>query len=510
MVSDYPLVDIAPKPAALNSIKYPMSGDKSHQVQIGVYDTRNSSILYLKIKGPKDQYLTNITWSPDEAHIYVAILNREQNHMRLNKYDVNTGELEFTLFEERNEKYVEPEHGPYFLNDNSKQFVWFSERSGYQHLYLYSSTGKLISTLTEGEWDVSRIIGNNWTDILLVEGSGMDGRSKSLYSVSLPSAEANVISGANVKLISSDKGYNYGLACKSGDFILKTHMSTKNPREISLIDINGKEYSTLLKADNPLEDYDIGSIEMLELKADDGTDLYARMIKPSHFDPSKKYPVLVYVYGGPHIQMVKDTWSGGAALWMYYMAEKGYLVFTLDNRGSANRGLAFEQIIHRQLGKVEMRDQLKGVEYLKSLNYVDEERLGVHGWSYGGYMTTSLMLHYPDVFKVGVAGGPVIDWKYYEVMYTERYMDTPKQNPEGYKETSLLNHVDSLDGDLMLIHGTSDDVVVWQHSLDFVKQCISEGKQIDYFVYPGHKHNVHGKDRVHLIEKILNYFVDRL
>ena len=234
------------------------------------------------------------------------------------------------------------------------------------------------------------------------------------------------------------------------------------------------------------------------------------MIKPINFDPKKKYPVLVYVYGGPHAQLVKNSWLGGAGLWLNYMAQQGYLIWTLDNRGSANRGFEFENSIFRNLGTLELEDQMQGINYLKSLDYVDVDRIGVDGWSYGGFMTISLMLKNPGVFKAGCAGGPVIDWKWYEVMYGERYMDTPQDNPEGYKNACLLNHVKDFEGRLLIIHGTMDPTVVWQNSLSFLQKCVDEDKLVDYFVYPGHGHNVGGMDRVHLWKKIEQYFNDNL
>jgi dipeptidyl-peptidase-4 len=234
------------------------------------------------------------------------------------------------------------------------------------------------------------------------------------------------------------------------------------------------------------------------------------MVLPPDMDSTKKYPVIVYVYGGPHAQLVLNTWLGGASGWQHYMAQQGYISMTLDNRGSDARGRDFEQIIHRNLGKAEMADQMEGINYLFSLPFVDSNRIGVHGWSYGGFMTTSLMLNYPDIFKVGVAGGPVIDWKYYEVMYGERYMDMPSENPDGYELSSTLPRVKNLRGRLMLIHGDIDPTVVWQNSLMFVRKCIDEGKLVDYMIYPQHPHNVRGKDRVHLMRTVTRYFQDNL
>ena len=333
---------------------------------------------------------------------------------------------------------------------------------------------------------------------IYVKGSGKDARSTAIYKIDIKTGKR--------QLIGKNEGVTYAQFNQNGTHYISSYSSIDIPRIQSIVNNEGDEIFKLKVSKDPLEEYNIGKVEMLEFQADDGSTLFGRIIKPSNFDPNKKYPVWYYVYGGPHAQLVKNTWLGGASLWMYHMAEQGYVVFTLDNRGSGNRSLDFEQVIHRQLGQCEMKDQLIGVEYLKSLPYIDSTRMGVHGWSFGGFMTISLMLNYPGVFKLGVAGGPVIDWKYYEIMYTERYMDTPKENPEGYQRTSLLDKVNMLDGKLLIIHGTADDVVLWQHSLDFVKKAVEASKQLDYFVYPEHKHNVLGKDRVHLFQKIYDYF----
>jgi dipeptidyl-peptidase-4 len=284
----------------------------------------------------------------------------------------------------------------------------------------------------------------------------------------------------------------------------------ETPNRITLLDAQGKAMKTLLDAPNPLQDYKLGQIKLFSLKNKEGIELNARMILPPDFDAHKKYPVIVYVYGGPHGQMITNSFLRGWPLWYQYMAERGYIIFTLDNRGTNNRGLAFEQAIYQHLGTKEVEDQMVGVNYLKKQSFVDSTRIGVHGWSYGGFMTISLMTRRPGVFKVAVAGGPVIDWRYYEVMYGERYMDTPQKNPEGYEEASLLNYVKNLQGKLLIIHGTVDPVVVWQNSLLYLRKAIDLQKQVDYFVYPGDEHNMHGKDRVHLYQKITDYFMENL
>ena len=283
------------------------------------------------------------------------------------------------------------------------------------------------------------------------------------------------------------------------------------PRVINLCKTDGKPVRNLLTAADPTLEYAYTEISLGTVKSADGLyDNYYRLIKPKDFDPSKKYPVIVYVYGGPHSQMVQDTYMAQLRRWEMYMAQRGYLVYVQDNRGTENRGLAFEQAIHGQCGQAEMADQMEGVKMLMELPYVDKERIGVHGWSYGGFMTISLITNYPDVFKVGVAGGPVIDWKWYEVMYGERYMDHPEVNPEGYAKTSLINKAKDLKGKLLICQGVIDNVVLWQHSLSFIRECIINNVQVDYFPYPRAEHNVMGKDRVHLHDKISMYFDDYL
>lgn len=499
MVTDYPLVDVAPLPAQLNNIKYPMAGGKSHHVTVGVYDVASGKTIYLQTGEPAEQYLTNITWSPDEKHIYIALLNRDQNHMKLNRYNAQTGAFERTLLEEQQEKYVEPEHGLYFVPGKPDQFVRVSERTGFDHLYLYNTNGKQLRQLTKGNWMVTDIHGfSKKGDELYYTSTAESPLERHIYAVNLRNGKS--------RRLSQGSGVHNAQLSPDAKYILDNYSSQEVPRKIQVINTHGKVEQTLLSAPNPLTAYQLGETTIFPIKAEDGTELYARMITPPNMDKNKKYPVVVYVYGGPHVQLVTNSWLGGANLWMHLMAQKGYIVFTLDSRGSGDRGLAFEQATFRQLGTVEMQDQLRGVEYLKSQPYVDGTRLGVHGWSYGGFMTTSLMTRYPGVFKVGVAGGPVIDWKYYEVMYTERYMDSPEQNPKGYEDANLLNHVKNLQGKLLMIHGTVDDVVVWQHSLAFLKKAVDEGILLDYFVYPGHPHNVRGKDRVHLMRKVTQYF----
>lgn len=503
-VTDYPLLDISTTPGTLKTVKYPMAGQGSEKASVGIYNVATGKTIYLNVTGPSDQYLTNFGWGPNAKFVYVAVVNRDQNHMWLNKYDANTGAFIKTLFEEKNERYVEPEHPVWFLPTNDNEFLWWSERNGFMHLYRYNTEGKLLGQVTKGEWVTLSILGlDESKKNLLVKGTDALGLNTTIYRAPLVGNMPN-------KRIVTQEGVHHFRLSSSGKYLIDYYSTVNDPYVAQIITLKGKIIQELYRAEDPYKGYALARAELNTIKAEDGTLLNTRLIKPANFDPSKKYPVIVYVYGGPHAQMIRNNWLANASLWMYQMANRGYLVFTVDNRGSANRGFAFESVIHRRLGEIEMADQLKGVEYLKTLPYADTDRMAVHGWSFGGYMTASLMLKHPDVFKVGVAGGPVTDWSYYEVMYGERYMDRPKENPEGYRNTQLKNFAGNLKGDLLLIHGTIDDVVVMQHNLSLVEAFVKKGILMDFFPYPMHPHNVRGMDRVHLMNKVLTYIEDKL
>ncbi|TNE74474.1 MAG: S9 family peptidase [Bacteroidetes bacterium] len=496
-VHDYPLLDITKTPGELMPIKYPMAGQSSERARVGVYDIASGETVMFAARNGEENYLTNLAWTPDGKYVIVAEVNRDQDHMWLNVFSAENGKFVRTLFEETNDKWIEPEHPAFFPSPTSNNFIWISERNGFNNLYYYDFEGKLIRQLTDHKFVVKSILEEKNGKIYYYT-TGESPLETQLYWVDLK-GKNGIITRAN--------GTHSVDISPNGKYFHDHFSSHDVPSADWVVNQKGLIVKKLLESEEKLAGYKIGKAEIGKLKGKDGSDLYTRLIKPSNFDPTKKYPVLVYVYGGPHAQMITDSWLDGASLWMYWMAEQGYLVFTLDNRGSAERGFAFESQIHRQLGTVEIEDQLTGVEYLKSLPYIDGERLAVHGWSFGGFMTTSLMLRTPDVFQVGVAGGPVTDWKYYEIMYGERYMDRPEQNEKGYEQASLMTHAGNLKGDLLLIHGTVDDVVVMQHNLALVKKFIDLGIQMDFFPYPMHPHNVRGKDRVHLMTKVLNYII---
>ena len=503
MIPDYPIIDWSVVPAVNKNIKYPMAGTPSHHVTLGIFDIKSNKKIFLNIPGDPEQYLTAITWSPDSKSIFVGVLNRDQNDLQMNQYDAFTGNLMKTIFEEKAEKYVEPQHPLVFLPNSNTDFLWQSERTGFNHLFHYNLEKGLISQITKGDWSV--------TDFL-----GFNEKKKEIFYVSTQETPLErhlyKINWTNFKTekLDSEPGMHSGILSKDGSELYDIYSNATTPRVVNLINTNTAKSKNILTAENPLKNYQRPEIKNVTLKADDGTPLYGKIILPTDFDATKKYPVIVYLYNGPHAQLITNAFPASGNLWYEFMAQKGYIVFSMDGRGSSNRGLKFEQAIFRQAGETEMKDQLQGVAYLKSLPYVDADRLGIHGWSYGGFMTTSFMLKNPEVFKVGVAGGPVIDWNMYEIMYTERYMDSPQNNPEGYKKANLLDKVQNLKGHLLMIHGAQDNVVVWQHSMKFLKAAVDNGVQMDYFVYPGHEHNVLGKDRVHLMQKVTDYFDEYL
>lgn len=514
MVADYPLVNIDTRIATETPIKYPMAGETSHKVTVGVYNLKTGKTIYLKAGDPTDRYFTNIAWSPDCKKVYMIELNRDQTDMQLVSYDATTGDKLETLYKEHNDKYVHPMTPITFLPWDDSKFILQSEKDGYNHLYLFNIKGEQLKQITSGKWVVLDLAGFNKSKksaiILSTECSPIQ---NNLYMVNIETGKRTLLDNGKGfhATTRGAEGHCDIILSSTGKYIYDNYSEPDVPRKINIISTENAKNVNYFTAADPWKGYNVPEYSCGTIKAADGTtDLYYRMVQPVNFDPNKKYPTVVYVYGGPGIRNVEARWHYASRGWETYMAQKGYLLFILDNRGSCDRGRDFEQATFRHLGVEEMKDQIKGVEYLKSLAYVDTTRLGVHGWSFGGFMTTSLMTTYPDVFKVGVAGGPVIDWKWYEVMYCERYMDTPQANPEGYAETSLINKAKNLKGKLQIIIGTDDPTVVPQHAISFLKACIEAGTQPDFFVYPGEGHNMMGHQSVHLHERITQYFEDYL
>ncbi|WP_234110280.1 S9 family peptidase [Chryseobacterium sp. R2A-55] len=503
MVTDYPIIDWSVVPAVNRNIKYPMAGTKSHHVTLGIYDLRTNKTTFVKTDGDPEQYLTVITWNPDSKSVFIGVLNRDQNHLKMNQYEVSNGDFVKTVFEEKHDKYVEPQHQLTFFPNSTTDFIWQSERTGFNHLFHYNVNTGLVAQITRGNWVVTDLLGFNEKKKEIFYASTQETPlERHLYKVNWATFKT--------ERLDSGAGMHTGILSLDGNYLYDSYSNSESPRIVNLINTNNLKSKNILTAENTLKNYQRPEIKNVTLNADDGTPLYGKLILPTDFDATKKYPVIVYLYNGPHLQLITNTFPASGNLWYEYMAQRGYVVFSMDGRGSSNRGQKFEQAVFRNLGETEMNDQLKGVEYLKTLPFVNVEKMGIHGWSFGGFMTTSMMLKHPEVFKVGVAGGPVIDWNMYEIMYTERYMDSPQNNPEGYRQANLLDKVQNLKGHLLMIHGAQDNVVVWQHSIKFLKAAVDNGVQMDYFVYPGHAHNVLGKDRVHLMQKVTDYFDEYL
>ena len=515
-VTTFPLLDITTRTGSLREIKYPMAGMESENVQLGIYDLASGSLVYADVQEfGYDQYLTNISWSPDASKIFIQILDRSQKHMKLNMYNSADGKFIKTILTEDNEKYIEPQDPIWFIKGTQNLFIYRTDnRDGYRNLYLCDLEGN-VRRLTHTDADVAYVANDgNFVWYTSAEVSPIENHLFRISLKSLKSAAAKGVSAAKIgksERLTTEPGWHIISMNQDCTQYTDTWSSLCVPRVCNLCSSDGNVLKNILTADDPTLDYAYTEISIGTVKSADGKyDNYFRMIKPKDFDPSKKYPTIVYVYGGPHSQMVQNTFTASLRRWEMVMAQKGYLVYVQDNRGTQNRGAEFEKAIHGQCGQAEMADQMEGVKMLMSLPYVDKDRIGVHGWSYGGFMTISLITNFPEVFKVAVAGGPVIDWKWYEVMYGERYMDNPAVNPEGYAKTSLINKAKDLKGKLLICQGAIDPVVVWEHSLSFIRECIKNYVQVDYFPYPCAEHNVMGKDRVHLHDKITMYFEDYL
>ena len=514
MVTDFPLVDI-PDPSWVPTSgsriaqpapeKYPMAGETSHKVTVGVYDVKAGKTVWLKAGDPTDRYFTNVAWSPDDKTLYIFELNRDQNDCQLVAYDAETGDRKGVIYHETDAKYVEPQHPIVFLPWDHSQFIMQSQKDGFNHLYLFNTKGEQLKQITSGNWVVMELLGfNEKRHSAIIASNERNAIQRNIYSV-------NIDNGKRTLVDDNGEGWHTASLSPSGQYVVDKYSTPSVPRNIAIANVENGKKTRYLTAVDPWKGYGVPEYKSGTVKAADGkTDLYYRMVMPVGFDANKKYPTIIYVYGGPHAHNVDASWHWGSRSWETYMAQKGYLLFILDNRGSEHRGKEFEQATFRHLGDNEVKDQMEGVKYLKSLPYVDADRIGVHGWSFGGFMTINMMTTHPEVFKVGVAGGPVIDWKWYEVMYGERYMDTPQTNPDGYAASSLIPKAKNLKGKLQIIIGLNDPVCLPQHTLSFIKQCIQDGTQPDFFVYPGEPHNMRGHQSTHLHERISQYFDDYL
>lgn len=500
-VTQYPLVDVEAPIATLRNIYYPMAGKDSEQTTIGIYDIENKKVTIVDKQGGKEDYLCCVTFSPDDNHLLAAELTRDQQHCQLNLFETTTGKFVKTILKEEDDKYTEPEHAPLFVDDNDL-FIWQSRKSGYNAPYLCSLSKGQIKQLVNTDAEATKVVGyDNATQTLVFESNTGAPYATHLYGINLE--------GRISELSATDKATHKATLIGGGFYIEETESATL-PYRACLRQIGEGKSLLLVESESPLKGYEVPQVEIGTTHIN-GYDICYRLIKPTGYDPHKKYPMVCYFYGGPHVQLIHNDWNQGTAGFEYMMAQQGYFVFTIDPRGSANRGLKFEQEVWRNIGGPQIEDYEQAVKWICNREKtIDSNRIGVYGWSFGGFMSTSLMLKKPDLFKVGVAGGPVTNWRLYEVMYTERYMQTPQVNKEGYDQHDLTNFVKNLKGKLMLIHCNTDPVVLWQNSLEILHQSVKDDKQIDYNVYVGHPHNVRGPERVHLMKKVRDYFVKNL
>jgi dipeptidyl-peptidase 4 len=502
-VPQYPLVNFESPSGGTEMEQYPVAGGTNPLVRIFVAPLSGGAARLIDTGSETDIYLPRVNWLRDSKQVAIQRLNREQTKLELLFAECATGKT-LVVLAESDPNWVNVSDDLYFFKDG-KHFLWSSEKSGYRHLYVYDLAGRELQPLTNGEWEVT----------------GLDAVDESKGLVYFTATEKSPLErhlyrlgrdGTGFMRITKDAGTHAAVVAPDGGAFYDTYSNTMTPPRQELRRTDG----TLLASINEnkvaeLEQYHLTPMEFLKVKSRDGVELNANMIKPPNFDPSKKYPVLVYTYGGPHAQVVRNGWGGGSFLWHELMAQKGYIIFSLDNRGSAGRGHAFEAPLHLRLGEKELSDQVDGAHYLKSLSFVDENRIGVWGWSYGGHMTLHLMFEASDEFKAGFAGGPVTDWRYYDSIYTERYLGLPQKNAKGYEDSSPVKYAAQLKGKLMIAHGTGDDNVHFANTLSLLNTLIEAGKYVEVLPFPGRGHGVSDPPaRRVLMKRVTQFFTDNL
>lgn len=506
--------EIAADNVATFAQRYPAAGDPNVLVRLGVIDVQSGAVRWIDLGGDTDIYLARVNWLPDGRTVAIQRENRDQKKLDLLFADIATGQSRVVLTE-TSSTWIELHDEISFLK-KSTEFIWASSRDGFRHLYLYATDGRLLRQLTAGNWTVD--------DFRARAIKGIDEKRRTVYFTAtaqsptqrqLYSASLDTEDPRKVHRISAGDGVHGITMSSHASFYVDTFSSTTQPPQVSLHGADGKLLARLLEnrldAQHPDAPYlaDNSVPEFGTLQAADGQILYYKLFKPRHFDPSKRYPAIVDVYGGPGVQRVLDTWTG--ASFTQILTRAGYVVFQLDNRGTAFRGTAFEAPIHGKLGETEVADQVEGARWLAAQAFVDRARIGVWGWSYGGYMTLMMMFRAPDVFRVGVAGAPVTDWEIYDTHYTERYLGRPQDNAAGYAASSVLPFAENLKGKLLVMHGMADDNVLFLHSTKLFRKLQDLGKPFDVMVYPGAKHGlIRQHDGRHAYATIERYFDDNL
>ncbi len=491
-----PHADLLPLHPVYEPQRYPKAGDPNAEVRLGVVAAAGGPTRWMDLGDLHDMLLARVNWLPNSSGLFIQRLNRIQNRLDLLRADVSTRQARVTL-EERDPYWVNVGDFLRFLKGGA-EFLWASERDGFRHLYRYSIEGQQLGRLTSGDWEVTNLAGvdegKGQVYLVSTEASPLE---RQLYRVSLDGGERRRITQpAGTHAISMAPGCGY---------YLDTFSSLRSPVSRSVSRADGAEWSLFAEADRtPIEEYDIRLTEIVEVKASDGTLLYARLITPPGFEPASKYPAVVFVYGGPHSQQVSDVWAGLSL--EQVLAHRGYVIWQLDNRGSSGRGHAWESVLFHDFGSKELEDQKEGVRRLVSMGFVDQTRIGVYGWSYGGYMTLYSLLNAPDLFRAGVAGAPVTDWRNYDSIYTERYMGLPSENADAYRLSSPIHQAANLTAKLLLIHNLEDDNVLFQNTLQMADALERAGRPFEMMIYPQKAHAVTGPARRHMLELIVSFF----
>jgi len=502
-VNQFTLVDFESYSGEAEMERYPVAGGANPIVRVLVISVNGGAPRAMDTGSESDVYIPRVNWLTDSKHVAIQRLNRAQNQLELLITDAKTGKSRVML-SEKDQYWINVSEDLYFLKDG-KRFLWSSERTGYRHLYLYSLEGQQAAQLTKGEWEVTRVEGVDEAKGLVyftaTEKSPME---RQLYRVGL--------AGSGFTRITKVDGTHAATLAPSSAAFVDTYSNSMTPPRQDMLRADGEKIAVINENKSAeLAEYHLSPMEFFTIKSHDGVVLNCSIIKPPNFDPQKKYPVLVFTYGGPHAQVVLNEWRGSTFLWHQLMAQKGYIIFSLDNRGSAGRGHLFEEYIHYRLGAQELSDQRDGAAWLKSQSYVDPKRIGIWGWSYGGHMTLHAMFEDPEDFKVGFAGGPVTDWRFYDTIYTERYLGLPQKNEESYQESSPIKNADHLKGKLLIAHGTGDDNVHYSNTLALLDELIKAGKYVEVLTFPGRGHGVSDPPAERLLfQRVTQFFLDNL
>ncbi|MFB6306159.1 MAG: S9 family peptidase [Flavobacteriales bacterium] len=490
--------------------KYPKAGEKNSIVSVHMYNVKTQNSTPIDIGKDTNIYIPRIKWTRDNEKLCIMRMNRHQNHLEflLTKgNETQKGKIPTkVMYEEKEDEYITITDDLYFMK-NGEQFVWTNETDGYNHVYLYNMNGEKVRKLTKGEWDVASFEGvdeeGGYVYFVSAEVSPTD---RNLYRVNLK--------GKKKEQLTPKKGQHSVKFSKGHEFFIDYYSNANTPRKITLNKANGELVEVLednQRLKDTLDNYKMSKKEFFSFKTEYGVKLNGWMIKPPDFDPNKEYPVYMNVYGGPGINTVNNSWGGRSFLWHQMLAQKGYIVVSVDNRGTGYRGEEFKKCTYKQLGKLETKDQIAASKYLGKKEYVDADRIGIQGWSYGGYMTLLCMTKGADHFKMGISIAPVTNWRFYDTIYTERFMRTPQENPEGYDDNSPINHVGKFDGELLLVHGAADDNVHFQNTMEFVDAMVKANKQFDLFAYPNRDHSIAGgTTRLHLFTKMTEFVEENL